>query len=168
MIKLFDSQILPILQYGSELWTANSSIDVIENVQLRYLKRMLGVRSQTPTLGIYMDTGRFPLRIRQQTSIIKYWLRILQLPDEHVLKCAYNTFLEMYKAGQTNWCTFVVNTLSSCNLLNHWHSQNVEDEYLFVRNLKETLYGNYMKESETMLGLVDDNKKLRTYKLFKN
>ena len=25
MIKLFDSQILPILEYGSEIWTSNSS-----------------------------------------------------------------------------------------------------------------------------------------------
>ena len=98
---------------------------------------MLGVRSQTPTLGLYMDTGRFLLQIR----LIKYWLRILQLPDEHVLKCAYNTLLEMYQAGQTNWCTVVANTLSTCKLSNHWHSQNVEDEYLFVRILKENLYG---------------------------
>ena len=168
MIKLFDSQILPILEYGSELWATNKCFDVIESVHLRYLKRMLGVRSQTPTLGVYMETGRFPLRIRQQVRLVKYWLHILQLPVDHVLKYAYNTLLELYGAGQTNWCTAVANVLSKCNLDNHWISQHVENEYLFIRNLKETLYGDYMRECEYSLSIIDDKMKLRTYKRFKN
>ena len=132
MLKLFDAQILPILEYGCEMWTSNRAADVVENVQLRHLKRMLGVRSQTPTLGVYMDTGRFPLHLRQQVRLIKYWLHILELPSEHVLKSSYNTLLEMHHAGQTNWCSTVANTLAKCNLSHYWHDQFVEDDFYCI------------------------------------
>ena len=169
MIKLFDSQILPILEYGSEIWTTPSSTDVLENVQLHYLKRMLGFKSQTPTLSIYMDTGRFPLHIRQQIRLVKYWLYILKLPSGHLLKCAYTNLLELFQAGQRNWCSVVASTLSSCNLNNYWHTQTVDDEHLFLKSLKHVkyqLYSNYITDAETTLSSLGDDKKLRTYKMF--
>ena len=84
-----------------------------------------------------------------------------------MLKCAYSNLLELFQAGQRNWCSVVASTLSSCNLSNYWHTQTVDDEHLFLKSLKDQLYSNYMKKAETTLRSLGDDKTLRTYKMFK-
>ena len=85
---MFDTYILPILEYNSELWTKTKQVNEIERVQLGYLKHMLGVRKQTPTLAVYGETGRFPLHIRQLTRLINYWIKLEKLPSNNMLtKC---------------------------------------------------------------------------------
>lgn len=44
-VKLFDSMINPILNYGSEVWGFHKGPD-IERVHIKFLKRLLGVRQQ--------------------------------------------------------------------------------------------------------------------------
>ena len=46
--KVFDSQILPILEYGSQLWYKARQNRRLETFHLAYLKRTLGLRLQTP------------------------------------------------------------------------------------------------------------------------
>lgn len=87
---------------------------------------MHGVRSQTLTLGVYADSGRFPLYLRQQLLVIKYWIHILQSPVNGPLVSAYNTLYNLCNAGQTNWCSVVKNILEVNNLQSYWEAQHVE------------------------------------------
>ena len=43
MVKLFDSQILPILEYGSEIWFPGKNLPCYEKIHLNFLKYVLGV-----------------------------------------------------------------------------------------------------------------------------
>ena len=70
--KVFDSQILPILEYGAEIWSKGKSIDIMETFQLKFLKNVLWVRPQTPTDAIYAETGRLPLVIRHKFKVARY------------------------------------------------------------------------------------------------
>ena len=54
--KVFDSQILPILEYGSEIWFTGKELPELERVQTNFIKSTLGVRRQTSTLAIYGHT----------------------------------------------------------------------------------------------------------------
>ena len=51
-LRLFDAMVLPILNYGAEIWGFHSGPDV-ERVYLKFLKQTLGVKAQTCTL-LYM------------------------------------------------------------------------------------------------------------------
>ena len=51
-IKMFVSYILPILEYNSMLWCMGKQHNDMEKLQIRYLKSLLGVRKQTPTLAV--------------------------------------------------------------------------------------------------------------------
>ena len=64
-LKMFDSYILPILEYNNIFWSQQSQIQEIEKIQLQYLKSIINVRKQTPTLSVYAETGRFPLHIKK-------------------------------------------------------------------------------------------------------
>ena len=60
--KVFDIQSLPILEYGCPVWFIGKEIPIIsirETFHLKYIKFTLGVKTQTPPLGVYGDSGRF-------------------------------------------------------------------------------------------------------------
>ena len=52
-LKTFNSQILPILLYCTELMYNGKQMQEIEQIQLKFLKIMLGVRRQTSSLRGY-------------------------------------------------------------------------------------------------------------------
>ena len=60
ILKIFDTQIQPILDYGCEIWYNGKSRTRLESVHTTYIKRALGVKPQTSNLAIYGETGRFP------------------------------------------------------------------------------------------------------------
>ena len=40
---MFDTYILPILEYNSEIWANNTPVKELEKIQLKYLKYILAV-----------------------------------------------------------------------------------------------------------------------------
>ena len=66
ILKLFDSYVMPILDYGAEVWFQGSQIHDIEYVQLWFLKTSLAIKHQTSTHIAYGETDRYPLVPRQE------------------------------------------------------------------------------------------------------
>ena len=111
-MKVFDCQILPILKYGSEIWSTGKEISVLERIQLKYLKNILSVQPQTSTLVVYGETGRFPLVVRQRTNLLKYWCRIMNMENNSIVK---NTYLELHKLsadGHYTCCSLIQSIFS--------------------------------------------------------
>ena len=52
-IKLFDTQVQPIVQYGSELWGLNKAAIECESIHTFALKKYLGVNRRTPNDLVY-------------------------------------------------------------------------------------------------------------------
>jgi hypothetical protein len=67
-LKLFDCMILPILNYGCEMWGFHCASDV-ENVHLRFLRYLRGVKQQTNSAAVYGELGRAPLDIVRNLNI---------------------------------------------------------------------------------------------------
>ena len=81
-LKVFQSQIEPILMYGSEvLFIGKEILD---------LKNILGVKQQTTSVTIYGDTERYSLFLKQQILALKYWIPLISLPKSCYLKIVYN------------------------------------------------------------------------------
>ena len=75
-LKLFDSMIEPILLYGSEVW-GFENLKIIEQMHLKFCKRILKVRNTTPNFMVYGELGRFPLQIRVKCRMISYWCKVV-------------------------------------------------------------------------------------------
>ena len=71
-MNLFDKMITPILLYGSEIWGYEYS-HVIEQVQLEYCKKILGVRGNTINCAALGECGRRPLAVHYMSKCVKYW-----------------------------------------------------------------------------------------------
>ena len=62
-VRIFDSMVLPILCYGSEVLGFHKAVE-IECLHTKFLKQLLSVSQQTSNVCMYGETG--------QIRIIKY------------------------------------------------------------------------------------------------
>ena len=167
-LKVFDRQIRPILEYASEIWYQPLPIEVLETAQLKYLKKIIGVSQSTPTLAVLGETGRFPLHLRQEDSVIKLWGRIQQLPNSNTLSKIYRDLLRLCEQGYDTWSGRVKSIFAKYNvddkMANKLTSADIDR---FVQNFHEIWYKRYQQD---WLDAINDNKKsskLRTYRLDK-
>ena len=79
---------------------------VVERIHFFALKRFLNVSSRTPNVMVYGETGRYPLFVNIFVKSVKYWIRILKMPDDddelmlNVLRCSrFQGFIELLAPG---------------------------------------------------------------------
>ena len=87
-MKLFDTLVSPILNFGSELWEMHKATD-IELVHTKFLRYILGVKKSTNLSALYGELARIPLSVYRKINMIKYLVKILQQNDSSLLKKVY-------------------------------------------------------------------------------
>ena len=90
--KLFDILVKPILCYCCEVWSVTGSdaaLKQLEQVQVGFLKVLLGVQVHTKTLHVLAEFGRYPLEVTWQTQSAKYLSRLKSMTTDRVLKQAF-------------------------------------------------------------------------------
>ena len=75
-IELFDQLVMPVLQYGSEVW-GFSNLEQIEVLHRKFIKTILFVRSNTPNCMIYGETGTMPIKNFVVPRMIAFYSRIV-------------------------------------------------------------------------------------------
>ena len=83
--RIFDHTILPIMNYGAEIWGGNEW-SALEKLHLLACKYILGVPQSSPTDGIYAELERHPIFIQRKILIVKYLKRLKELRDETLAK----------------------------------------------------------------------------------
>ena len=167
-LKIFDTQIRPIIEYAIPVWFRGRQIQELEKLHTSYIKRVLCVRDQTPHLAIYGDTGRTPLINRQHYTVIKYWCRIINLNEDHILKYIYNSVLQT--PNSKSW----VNTVKCSLRAAGFSDTHFNEIYTFARSnprqflqvAKFQLHENYKLLWLNSIIMVNDyarNPMLHTY-----
>ena len=162
-IELFDKQILPILLYGSEIWGYEFS-PVIENVQTSYLKKLIGVNKSTSNCAVLGECGRLPLAVYYMTNCIKYWIKLIKMPDARYPKACYNMLKAYDDQGKVTWATHIRELLAKYGFRYVWMSQEIGDDVLFIEIFKRRLVDCYTQNWNSD---VHDNEKLLYYKEYK-
>ena len=75
-LKLFDAQVQPVTEYGSEIWGLGKAAIHTEQVRLFVLKRLLGLGMKTLNDFVHSETYRFPITLNSAVRCIRYWLKI--------------------------------------------------------------------------------------------
>ena len=141
-LELFDSLVLPILNYGCEVWDFEN-INLIEKLHLKYLKYSLSLKMSTPTCMALGETGRFPVSIHINTRVVSFWSRIIRTSNKNKLSSImYNIMYAHYRINtvESKWLKHVKNILDNCGVSFIWLSQSITICSLpeFIRlNLRE-------------------------------
>ena len=134
LCDLFDKTILPILNYGCELWGFGKADD-IERVHLWFCKVILKVKSSTVNEMVYGEVGRHPVFIDRNLQILRYWFKILKSPDDRLIKHVYAGMCRRCENGNDdkNWSWHVKNLLFTYGFGHVWVNQGVGDEQAFYK-----------------------------------
>ena len=124
--KLFDSTVEPILLYRGEIWGVDY-IETIERVQIQFCKDFLGVRQSTNDCMVWSECGRLPLCTYYYLKSIKYWLKLLHMPDHRLPKNCYQMLKSLDEIERVTWVTSIKQLLYRFDFGIVWLSQGVGD-----------------------------------------
>ena len=88
----------PILIYGSEAW-GYENLKFIEQIPLKYCKRVLQVRNITPNFMVLGELGRFPIEVKVKLRMISFWSRLIQ-SESKLSSILYKLMLSLNEQNQ--------------------------------------------------------------------
>jgi hypothetical protein len=97
-LLLLDSMIEPILIYGSGVWEYEN-LKFIQQIHLKYCKRVLQVRNTNPNFMVLGELGRFPIEVKVKLKIISFWSRLIQ-SESKLSNILYKLMLSLYEQNQ--------------------------------------------------------------------
>ena len=103
-----------------------------EQVQIYSCKRFLCANQNACNDAILADLSRFPMFIYSARRSIKFWLRILSLPNDRYLKLCYNMLFYYDNIGCTNWVTNIITHLFENGYGYVWEQQEVAQPEMFI------------------------------------
>ena len=175
MADLFDKMILPVALYNSEVWGTmclpanekntdllgvSSQKNPVEDIQIKFCKRMLGVNDRTSNLGVTSELGRYPTIIIVIEKMIKFWdhLRVTESP---ILHAAFQTNMNLDASGKRVWFTYLKRCLKFCKNDHILYTcDNLEVKYRInkIKHVLRTKASSYWTETMSNLKQSDSSK----------
>ena len=162
--KLFDTVIKPTACYGAEIWGYEYCKE-IEKVQTMFCKQYIGVRQNTSDSLVLGECGRYPLAIVYVTQCIKYWTKLVQMPNYRYPRQCYNMLRSLTEAGRITWASHVKSLLFQNGFGYAWIANTVGNVNNFIsifqRRIKDISLQNWQRN-------INDSPKTNYYKHFKS
>ena len=133
VFKLFDSLIVPVVAYASEVWLPSTNIlglltswrqskldgvtnpsitkDPLESLHVTVLKWIIGVPKRTSVMAVLGDCGRVPLAITLSKQLIDYHNHIVSLSLKDDDSLVVNAFVEQ-RTMKLSWYSSVTKLVS--------------------------------------------------------
>ena len=128
--NLFDRLVAPIMLYSCEVW-GFSNVCQIENLHRKFCKMILKLRSTTPNVMIYGETGRFPYEVIIKERMIKFWSRMILGKKEKLSCISYNICRNYFfnSEVETDWISYIDKILTSINYTNWFYIEEFIAKY---------------------------------------
>ena len=114
---------------------------------------------------VYCETGRYPLFVNIFVKSVKYWLRILKMPDHRFPYKSYKMLLYLHEQYPKPWASSVCFQLYKYGFNHVWENQGVGDEKTFLKEFKNRLITEYKQEWFYSLAT---NERYLMYNMFKS
>ena len=166
-IELFNKTIKPILLYGAEIY-GFGNLDILERIQLKFLKYILNLKASTPTAMVYGETGIMPLKIDIQSRLIAFWTKITDTTVNQT-KLSTNIYLILKtlcneKKCKSPWLENVKNIIHENGFGHVWLNQHSFNRKWFNLAFKQKLKDQYI---QNWLGLVNTLSSSNSYQIYK-
>jgi exonuclease III len=163
-LQLFKCLILPILMYGSEIWSPyylkgikkHNLMTICENLPaeklvIKFYKYLLGVHKHATNAAVRGELGQFGLLTSLLPHAFKYWLRLTTFDTSSL---CYKAYLLSYDANSNiNWAGFIKYLSNSYGLTETWDNQGSLYKNKSASLLKQSLQDTYVKDWADYIGL---------------
>lgn len=154
----------PILLYSCEVW-GFSNFQLLERVQLRFLKSIFNMKQSTPNVFLYGEFGVFPIEIDIQTRMISFWVKLIDEDSTKLSSMLYRFMYHEFNTETSKWLQTVKNILIKCGLSGFWDQQKVENPIWLVKTVKQKLKDLFIKDWYTR---IENSQSCLNYKLYKS
>ena len=162
-LKLFDSTILPIITYGSEVW-GYENMDIMERIHNQFLRTITKCRKSTPMYMLYGELGRYPLSVIVKTKVINFWKQIITGKPSKFTNIIYQKLCQLGEQ-KFKWIKNVMSILQEVGRNDIWlnQTQNIPNNLkLIVKNTLIDLFKQNWQKS------LNDSSKGQNYSLIKD
>ncbi len=166
-VHLYNTLLVPLMEYGSEVWYSRSEVLKLETFQRKYFKRNLRVRQQTPNLAIYGEYGIYPIGVRLKSNVIKFLHRLENMSESMPAKWVYNDLQSLHNCGFRTWVTKAMETFHELDGTCSFKNFIALDCRKMKQTVKKSLSLKYQNLWLDSINDEDSNPKLRSYKIFK-
>jgi hypothetical protein len=104
-LHLFDALIVPVLLYGCEIWAWSTKVDKLGKVARQFYKRILRLPTSASGVGVELLLGRVSLGVIAKIRAMKYFARILRLPEDRLVRKALVHQANKFVSGIDCWMT---------------------------------------------------------------
>ena len=163
VFKLFDSIVRPILCYASEIW-GYEYCKTIEKIHSKFCKRYIGLHQNTADFLAISECGRYPLAVTYFTHCVKYWVRLIQMPNHRYPKQCYNMLRSFSDSGKINWASKVRSLLYRYGFGYVWEANTVGDGVNFVNVFRQRVKDCFVQQWHSD---IENSPKALYYKHFK-
>ncbi len=144
-MHFYESLLLPHMDYASEIWYTESIGRVLEKFSLKYFKRVLHVRPNTPTLAVYGELGAYPMHVQLKCNVLKFLHRLFHMPDTSPIHWVYMDLYKLYEENKDCWVTRTFKIFQEFSKLSGLDFEQFKSKSKSVANKKLKLFlrGDY-------------------------
>ena len=106
MLHLFETLILPILTYGSDVWGSNKiTLTILDRVFLRFIRCTLAIKwCTTSNIIVLGECGRMPPSVMCTINTLCFFNRLNCMDDDSLVKQVY---MELQRLTEQDFDTWV-------------------------------------------------------------
>ena len=143
MFHIFDTLIMTILTYGSDVWGHNKNAhNMLDKVFLCLIRCTLGVKCITSNIIVYGECGRVPPSTKCTINSLCFMDRLMHMGGDSLTKKVYYELENLTQQGFVHGSVHFVKCLMLCSLICTCILLN------FVKNVKISCDQNLSKNGQ--------------------
>ena len=162
-LKLFDSTVLPIITYGSEIW-GFENLEILERIQKQFLRTITKCRTSTPAYMLYGELGRYPIEIVIKTRMIGFWVRIITGKQNKLVNIIYQKLIHTGEQ-KFSWTKHIQSILQEVGRNDLWTNQTENIPKNTNQTIKKALINLFIQKWHSLL---NESSKGINYSLLKS
>ena len=167
-LHLFNSMIVPILLYGSEVW-AFEDMKILDQFQLNFCKIVLNLKKSTPNCMIYGELGIKPVSQQAISRLLCFWGKLVfdaNVRPSKICNIVYKTIYVLHNDDiiKLPWLSFVESTLNDLGLNDVFTLQHVTNVKNFKNLIKCRLADQFIQNWQSS---VNNSSKCSVYRIYK-
>ena len=162
MLDIFETLIMPILVYGSDLWGARKDgLWALDKVFLLFVRCILGIKATTSNIIVARECGRLPPSTQCTIHALCYINIVMHLNEGSLVKQVYHELRSLQVQGFDTWVTRMH------KLADDYQMNLSQDPAKFHHNCIIVARTNYIKQWEANMVDMDRNPIFRTCRYMK-
>jgi hypothetical protein len=142
-LLLYGVLFLSTVLFNSQTWSnlRKKDIDTLTTLQLKLLKKIVGVAKSTCNAFTFLELGVLPIEHEIRKRQLLYLHRILQLQKEDPVYRMFRNIVDLHECGERNWWSDVKGSLERYKI-----GSSLEEIAMLSRNSFRAVVNNAVKD----------------------